>query len=57
MQNWLKKFSGSKRTINWDKYQLKVSTEAPNQYLDYVIYPSFRGVNRLFVLSLEDNAH
>ena len=34
--------------INWNKYQSKISTERPNQYLDYLIDPSFQGVNRLF---------
>ena len=43
--------SGFKRTINWNKYQSKISTEAQNQYLDFLINPSFQGVNRLFVLS------
>ena len=38
----------SKRTINWNKYQLKVSIERPDQYLNYLIDPSFQGVNRLF---------
>ena len=42
--------------INWNKYQLKLSTERKNQYLDYLIDPSFQGVNRLFVLSFEDEA-
>ena len=28
----------------------------PNSYLDYLIDPSFPGVNRLFVLSFENNA-
>ena len=46
--------SAFKRTINWNKYQSKVSTERPNQYLDYLIDPSFQGVNRLFVLSFEN---
>ena len=27
------------------------------QYLDYLIGPNFRGVNRFFVLSFENNAH
>ena len=45
--------SGFKFT-NWNKYQSKVSTQAPNQYLDCQIDPSFQGVNRLFVLSFED---
>ena len=38
--------SGFKRTINWNKYHSKISTETPNQYLDYLIDPSF-----------QDNAH
>ena len=46
-----------KRTFNWNKYQSKISTERPNQYLDYLIDPSFQGVNRIFVLSFESNAH
>ena len=45
--------SGFKRTINWNKYQSKVSIQAPNPYLDFLIDPSFQGVNRLFVLSFE----
>ena len=48
--------SGFKRTINWNKYQPKVSTERLNQYLDFLIDPSFQEVNRLFVLSLENEA-
>ena len=39
--------SGLKRTINWNKYQTKVSTERVNRYLDFLIL-SFQGVNRLF---------
>ena len=49
--------SSFKRIINWNKYQSKVSTERPNQHLDYLIDPSFQEVNRLFVLLFEDNAH
>ena len=45
---------GFKRTINWTKYQSKISTEAQNQYLGFLIKPSFNGVNRLFVLSFEN---
>ena len=43
-----------KRTINWNKYQLKISPERQNQYLDFLIDPRFQGVNRLFVLSFEN---
>ena len=46
--------SGFKRTVNWNKYQSKVTIQAPNPYLDYLIDPSFQGVNRLFVLSFEN---
>ena len=49
--------SGFKRTINWNKYQSKILTERPNQYLDSLFDPSFQGVNRLLHLSFEDNAH
>ena len=48
--------SGFKRTINWNKYQSKISAERRNQYLDYLIDPSFQGVKRLFVLSFQDEA-
>ena len=39
---------GFKGTINWSKYHSKISTERQNQSLDYLIYPSFEEVNRLF---------
>ena len=44
------------RTIDWNKHHSKVKIQRENQYLDYLIYPSFQGVNRIFVLSFEDNA-
>ena len=47
--------SGFKRTINWNKYELKLTVQVQNQYLDSVINPSFQGVNRLFVLSFQNN--
>ena len=46
--------SGFKRTINWNKYQSKVSTQIQNKYLDFIIDSSFQGVNRLFVLLFEN---
>ena len=46
--------SGLKRTINWNKYQTKVSAEGQNQYLHFLIDPSFQRVNRLFVLLFEN---
>ena len=45
-----------KRTINWNKYQSKVTLQAQNQDL-YYLDPSFPGANRIFVLSFEDNTH
>ena len=42
--------SGFKRTINWNKYQSKITNQAPNSYLDFLIDPSFQGVNSFFVL-------
>ena len=46
--------SGFKRSINWNKYESSVKTFAQNRYLNYLINPSFQGVNRLFVLSFEN---
>ena len=37
-----------KKTINWNKYQSKVTTERQNQYLDYFTDASFQEVNKLF---------
>ena len=34
-----------KRTISWNKYQSKKSTEAQIRYLDILISPSFQIVN------------
>ena len=47
--------SGFKRTINWNKYEPKVTVEQRNRYSDFLINPNFQGVNRLFVLSFENN--
>ena len=45
-----------KRTINWNKNEPKTTTQnAPNQYFDFLIEPSFPGVNRLFVLTSNAN--
>ena len=46
--------SGFKRTINWNKYESNIKTFAQNRYLNHLISPSFQGVNRLFVLSFEN---
>ena len=44
-----------KRTINWNKCQSKVTVQKQNRFLDYLTDPSFERVNRLFVLSFENN--
>ena len=46
--------SGFKRTTSWNKYQSSVKTFTQNRYLNYMIDPSFQGVNSLFVLSFEN---
>ena len=48
--------SGFKKTINWNNYQPQVSPERQNQYLDFLVDPSFQGVNRFFVLLFENEA-
>ena len=46
--------SGFKKTISWNKYESNIKTFAQNRYLNYLINTSFQGVNRLFVLSFEN---
>ena len=43
-----------KTKTDWNKYESSVKTFAQNRYLNYLINPSFQGVNRLFVLSFEN---
>ena len=45
--------SGFKRKISWNKYLAKLELLAENANLNYLIEPSFQGVNRLFVLAFE----
>ena len=44
---------GFKRTISWKKYRSKVTAQTKNNNLDYMIEPTFRNINRLFVLSFK----
>ena len=46
--------SGFKKTISWNKYESSIKTFAQNRYLNYLINPSFHGVNKLFVLPFEN---
>ena len=47
--------SGFKRVINWNKYLSKPELLAQNPNLNYLVAPSFQGVNRLFVLAFEND--
>ena len=43
-----------KKTNDWNKYLPRVPTKAQSRYWDFIISPSFQGMNRLF-LSLFEN--
>ena len=47
--------SGFKRVINWNKYLSKPELLTQNPNLNYLVEPSFQGVNKLFVLAFEDD--
>ena len=42
--------SGIKRIIDWNKYEPKVSGQVPKPFLDFLINPSFQGINRLYFI-------
>ena len=42
---------GFKRTISWNKYRSEIKIQPKNINLDYLVDPTFRNINRLFVLS------
>ena len=46
--------SGFKRAVNWIEYQSKLTEQPQKRYLDYLIGPSFQGINKLFVLLCEN---
>ena len=46
--------SGFERTIKWNKYMSQMSNQTANNNLNYLIDPAFSNVNRLFVLSFEN---
>ena len=48
--------SGFKRAINWNRYHRKVTVQQQNGHLNFLINLRFQGVNRLFVLSFENNS-
>ena len=46
--------TGFKRTIKWNKYMSEMTNQRQNNNLNYLIDPTFTKVNRLFVLSFEN---
>ena len=46
--------TGYKRTIKWNKYRSEMSNQTKNNNLNYFIDPTFTNMNRLFVLTLEN---
>ena len=46
--------SGFRRSIKWNKYMSQMSNRNKNNNLNYLIDPTFSNVNRLFVLSFEN---
>ena len=46
--------SGFKRTIKWNKYRSEMTNQTKTNHLNYLIDPTFTKVNRLFVLSFEN---
>ena len=46
--------AGFKRIIKWNKYRSQITVQ-PQNNLNYLIDPTFKNVNRLFVLSFTRN--
>ena len=46
--------SGFKRTIKWNKYRSEITNQTKTNHLNYFVDPTFNKVNRLFVLSFEN---
>ena len=46
--------TGFKRTNKWNKYRSEMSNQSKNNNLKYLIDPTFTNVNRLFVLTFEN---
>ena len=46
--------SGFKKTIKWKKYRSEMTNETKTNRLNHLIDPTFIKVNRLFILSFEN---
>ena len=51
---WEQLKSGFKRTIKWSKYRSEITNQTKTNNLNYLIDPALNKVNRLFVLSFEN---
>ena len=45
---------GFKRIISWNIYRSEILTQPKNNNLDYMINPTFRNINTLFLFSIEN---
>ena len=43
-----------KRTISWNKHRSEITTQPRNNNIDYLIDPTLRNINRLFVFSFKN---
>ena len=43
------------RTVSWNKYRSEITTQLKNNNLDYLIHPTFKNINKLFVLSFKNS--
>ena len=48
---------GFKRTISWNKCRSELATQPKNNNLNYLIGPTFRNINKLFVLSFKNGSN
>ena len=48
---------GFKRTISWNKYISEITRQPKKNNLDYLINPTFRYINRLFVFSFKTGSN
>ena len=48
---------GFKRTVSWNKYRSEITTQLKRNNLDYMIDPTFKNIDRLFVLSFKNDSN
>ena len=46
-----------KKTIFWNKYRSDLTSQPKNNNLDYMIDPTFKNINRLFVISFKNGGN